>query len=314
MAITLSTLTQPPPGADYRAPSPHRRIGIVLAVVGLLVAVVSLIANIGAGQQLADGEEFGSTLAWSFGLTTTAFATIKIAIAVILVGILVRIWFRWDSMRQTLPKLQPNPTASAHTGDFDSPYGPALATTTAPKELPIHRMARILWMPMLVMGAMLVGVGLITSLVWANNASDGASVITAAAWTQGLQFLGEAFILSGISFLLGSILGLIRRGGGEVQEGLGLTIKTLRMPGSSKAFIGLMMLGLMVGIAQFVLYIYSGTLTDPLDIASGAAWLGPFRELSLGLLLSGIVLALATIARALGFQAWRVREILTTGQ
>ncbi|MDT8322456.1 MAG: MotA/TolQ/ExbB proton channel family protein, partial [Xanthomonadales bacterium] len=44
--------------------------------------------------------------------------------------------------------------------------------------------------------------------------------VAAAAWTQGLQFLGETFILSGIAFLLGSILASLREGGGDVQQAM----------------------------------------------------------------------------------------------
>jgi hypothetical protein len=50
------------------------------------------------------------------------------------------------------------------------------------------------------------------------------------------------------------------------------------------------------------------------QIAVASTFLGPLREFGLGLLLSGIVLALATIARALDFQASRIVSIITRGQ
>ena len=50
--------------------------------------------------------------------------------------------------------------------------------------------------------------------------------------------------------------------------------------------------------------------TDPGQIATATAWLGPTRELSLAFLLSGIVLALATIANVLGFQFSRIKGII----
>ena len=312
MATTLS-LVRPAAEADYRARTWHRRAGLGLGVLGLALVTVTLIANLVASAQFGDGEEVIGILAWSFGLTTTGLATLKFGIAIILMGILVRIWFRWESMRVTLPKLKAHSDEKAPTGDFDSPYGAAIATDRAPKELPIHKMARILWSPMLAMGAMAVLVGLVVSFFWSANVNTDTGV-DAAAWTQGLQFLGEAFILSGISFLLGSILGLIRNGGTEAQEKLGVTVRLLKMPTTAKLFVGLMMAGLGVAIAQFVLYLWVTTLSDPTQIAAQLAWLGPFRELGLGLLLSGIVLALATIAKALGFQAWRVRQIITTGR
>lgn len=65
--------------------------------------MVTLIANVAAGRHV---EESGEILAWSFGLTTTAFGTVKFAIAAILIGILVRIRYRWDSVKETLPRYQ----------------------------------------------------------------------------------------------------------------------------------------------------------------------------------------------------------------
>ncbi len=130
-------------------------------------------------------------------------------------------------------------------------------------------------------------------------------------WTQGTEFLGEAMLLAGISFLLGTILAGLREGGGEVQESLGLAVKTLRMPTSAKLFLVLMFSGFMLGVAQFVLYGIAAYVDDP---ATWFAWLGPLRELSLGILLSGIVLALFTIGTVLGFQHWRIRQIIETGR
>ena len=136
----------------------------------------------------------------------------------------------------------------------------------------------------------------------------------AAAFTQGVEFLGEALLLSGIAFLLGTILAGLREGGGEVQSSLGLPVTTLKMPGTAKAFVALMMMGMMAGIAQFVLYL--GQLTNADDAASfssWANWLGPFRELALGLILAGIVLALVTIGNVLSFQFDRIKSIISAG-
>ena len=99
-----------------------------------------------------------------------------------------------------------------------------------------------------------------------------------------------------------------------VQEALGLNVMTLRMPATAKLFIALMMAGLMAEIAQFVGYAYIATIPGSLDYVAFSTWLGPLREFGLGLLLSGIVLALATIARALGFQFARIIQIITTGR
>ena len=145
-------------------------------------------------------------------------------------------------------------------------------------------------------------IGLFVSFAWADTGS-----VSSAAWTQGLQFLGEGLLLSGISFLLGTILWAIRTAGAEVQSGLGVRVKTLKMPTTAKLFVVLMMLGLMISMLQFVLYlVVAGGVANP---AAWFAFLGPFREFGLAMILSGIALALVSIGTALDFQFERVVEL-----
>jgi hypothetical protein len=319
MARTLTL--RPVTSTDYATRSKVRTAGLLLAVVGLMAAVVVLIAGLVSGG-LADRASKAGTVArigaWTFGLTPLAFATVKAAIAVTLSGILVRIWQRVDSVKSALPALvstSRDGAEPAKAGAFTSPYGPATVSTTAPKPLLIHRVAKTLWAPMLVMGAMAVAGGFVISLVQAEKTvTDPALATQLSAWVQGLQFLGEGFLLSGISFLLGTILYALRTGGGEVQGSLGTPVKTLNMPFTAKLFVALMALGMMAEMFQFVVYLVTTTFSDPTTISSYFAWLGPVREAGLGLLLSGIVLALATIARALGFQFWRIKELIATGR
>ena len=307
MALTSTAKIKAAGKGDFTAPSQERTLGIGLAGVGLILATVAFFANLNAFVVLGDGGET-SVLPWTFGLTTLAFGTIKVGIAIILIGILVRLYMRWESMAESLPRLVTvDHSQPIETGDYESARGAATASATPPKQLPIHTMAQRLWLPMLAMGSMAVAIGFLTSLAWANG-NDAAR-----AWTQGLQFLGEALLLSGISFLLASILAGIRNGGSAVQAELGVSVKTLKMPKSAKAFVVLMMAGLMLGVVQFVVYL---TLlgADAAAFAQTNAWLGPLREVSIGLLLAGIVLALATIGTALGFQADRVTELIKTGR
>ena len=310
----INTLTEPSAGTSASTVLPHTKRGITLGAIGLLIAMVTVAANLSAANALeaGDGVAAAKTLAWSFGLTTLAFGTAKVGIAIILVGILVRIWFRLDAIKTAMPSLASASSHRYHVGASPTTeFGDAVVTKDAPSELPIHKMARTMWAPMLAMGAMALLAGTFTSFAWSTNVGvDALAATQSAMWTQGLQFLGEAFLLSGISFLLGSILGQLRSGGGEVQQQLGLPVVTLKMPATAKAFVVLMMLGLMVGIVQFVMYAVGTTITDPAQIAVAGAWLGPLRELSLGLLLSGIVLALATIANVLGFQFNRLSGII----
>jgi hypothetical protein len=319
MARTL--MLRPAAGTDPTTRSRSRTTGLILGLVGLSAAAVVLIAGLVAGG-LSDDADQATTVArigaWTFGLTPLAFATVKIAIAVILSGILVRIWMRVDAVRSSLPELIRRPAddrAPAGVGRVTTPYGAATVSTGAPAPLLIHRIAKVLWAPMLAMGAMAVAAGFVVSLVQADRVGADPRLATQlSAWVQGLQFLGEGFLLSGISFLLGTILYALRTGGGEVQSTLGAPVKTLGMPLTAKLFVALMAAGMMVEMFQFVVYLITTTFSDATTIASYFAWLGPVREAGLGLLLGGIVLALAAIARVLGFQFWRIKELIATGR
>ena len=315
MAITIDKLVTPSQSDDYRTVLPHKNVGIGIGALGVLIGMIVLGLALSAANDLAaGGESAGRLLAIGFGLNTLALGTLKFGIAVVLIGILVRLWLRIDSVEVSVAALRPTDHAGgAPLGDIDTEYGRATVTGTPPATLPIHKMARTMWFPMVVMGPMLLIAGVVTSIVWSNNIGSTTGV-AASAWTQGLQFLGEGFILAGISFLLGSILGALREGGGQVQAALGLNVTTLKMPTTAKAFVALMAAGLMIEMVQFGLYLYTLTFDTAAQIAPWWAWLGPLRELGLALLLAGIVLALATIANVLGFQFSRIRSIVATGE
>jgi hypothetical protein len=313
----MSLGARPGPATDATKKSRYRTVGLALALVGLMGTAAAAIGNFVAAGSIDSTNSYGETLAWTFGLSIFSFGVIKIAIAVILMGIIVRLWFRVDAIKAALGRLHGHSDAAVRTptGDLDTEFGPATVTDDPPKLLPIHRLARFMWRPSLVMGAMALIVGLISSFVWADETVGTESFRQAGAWTQGVIFLGEAFLLSGIAFLLGTILAGLREGGGEVQHSLGLPVTTLKMPGTAKAFVVLMMLGMMLGIAQFVGYLVAIGFAD--DTASFSTWLnvlGPLRELALGLILAGIVLALVSIGNVLRFQFNRVTTIVRTGQ
>ncbi len=315
MTATLDKIVHP--DVDYQEKTKHRKIGIGLGVAGLLLGMAVAVLGVVAGNLVGnpgDEQTVAQLKAVAFGLNTTALLLLKTGIAVVLLGILVRIWIRVDSVRQSLAVLKPDAeVGTIRTGPIDTEYGAATVTATAPERMTLHRMATTMWAPMAVMGVMAVLGGLVVSWVWAGNVGTRTG-LGAAAWTQGLQFLGEGFILSSIAFLLASILSALREGGGEVQQALGISVVTLQMPATAKAFVALMMMGLMVEVVQFGLYVYITTFDDLARYTLWSSWLGPFRELGLGLLLAGIVLALATIANALGFQFNRIRDIVVAGK
>ncbi len=306
MTYAADARLRPKAGADYRQPSEYRTRAIVLALAGLVVATIAFIGNLVAVGQT--GAARGANLAWTFGVATTGFAFVKTAIAVVLWGIILKLWLRADSIKVALAKLVTNPGAdTTPEGELDTPYGKVTVTSAPPPELPIHKMAKKMFRPMVAMGLMLVLVGLVVSFVEAGSFPN----IAASAWKQGLQFLGEGMLLSGIAFLLGTILWAIRTAGGEVQQELGTKIYTPKMPAPAKGFVVLMMLGLMVEIAQFIGYIAVAGSSDP---SVAFTWLAPFRELGLGLILAGITLALVAIANVLGFQFWRVQSLIRGGE
>jgi hypothetical protein len=317
MTTSIGTVTRPAVGTGAHARS-LRKTGLALGAAGLGIATLGVFASLNAGSLVsgdAAADQIAASVILAFGLATTGFATIKIGIAVILLAIVRRIWTRIEATLVALPALIQQRTEGQTTlGDYESDYGPATATKEAPDKLPIHRVAQLMWAPMLLMGGMAVAIGFGVDLIAAGNVGTAGVASSEFAWAQGLLFLGETFILAGISFLLATILASIRSGGGEVQQSLGLTVKTLQMPTTAKAFVGLMVAGVMVGVVQFIGYVVVSTASNPTDMATAFSWLGPLREVGLGLLLAGIVLALATIAKALGFQFARITEIITSGR
>ncbi len=211
--------------------------------------------------------------------------------------------------------------------------------TTSPgaSQLIIHTVANWMWVPMIMMGLIAIATSIGLGIAQANVGSSLGEEFTALRQanfetlkplTAAFLFLGEALVLSGIAFLLGTILGALRKGGGEVQESIGAPVKALKMPWSAKVFLALMMAGLMAEVVAFGTLTYvasqandawiaatsAGVAGDQaaLDRATAyAAWANPLREVALGLILTSIVFALYTISNVLGFQFSRIRELVT---
>jgi hypothetical protein len=321
MALTsiVAGFTRPAQTTSSRTGAAHHAAGITFGALGTALVGTSLALSILTSVVVAQGgsEETARALAaLSFGLAIAGLGTGKTGIAFLLWGIARRIWLRVAAVKATLATLahRSSEPAKITSGIVRTRHGTAVTASRAPAPLLIHRMARVMWAPMLLMGVMAVYLGLGLAYLQSQAATDIALYRSLDAWVKGTQFLGEGFLLSAVSFFLGTILGAIRAGGGEVQESLRVAVRTLRMPLTAKAFIALMMAGLMVEIAQFFGYAYVSTLNDPAASGAFTIWLGPFREFGLGLLLSGIVLALASIAKALDFQFGRVVELIQKGQ
>lgn len=215
-------------------------------------------------------------------------------------------------------------------------FGRFTVSSVGQGQTAIQNVANVMWLPMLLMGAMSIAAAVILGIFGANSSShlgDGFSALSKAnaetltTLSRAFVFLGEAMLLAGISFLLATILGALRKGGGEVQEAVTSSVKTLRMPWSAWVFLGLMMMGVMAAIVSFGFSIFVATEAHGAWInATGAdspgnigalnnvvtynAWVKPLSEVALGLILAGVAFSLYTISNVLGFQFARIRELI----
>jgi hypothetical protein len=171
-------------------------------------------------------------------------------------------------------------------------------------------MARRMWRPALGMGLMAIAAGIIAGAVQAS-ASNPLHVQQIGAWNPGLLFLGIGFLLSAVTFVLGTILGELRDGGAKVQTALGEKVLILKRPWTGYAFPATMMMGLMTLLAAFAIgFVQTAKLdNDPAGAADIGAWVTPLRFAGVALIFTGVALALATIVRALRFQGDRVSQI-----
>lgn len=170
--------------------------------------------------------------------------------------------------------------------------------------------ARRMWLPMLAMGLMATAAGVVTGIVQATL-NQPLHVAQVAAWNPGLLFLGVGLLLGSVTFLLATILGELRDGGTSVQQALGEKALILKRPLSGKLFPPVMMMGLMTLLAALAVgFVEAARLdTNPSSAADIASWVGPLRFAGVALLFTGVSLTLATIVRALRFQASRIRQI-----
>ncbi len=211
----------------------------------------------------------------------------------------------------------------------------------------MQKMARKMWAPMLLMGFMIVMVAFVVGIVNSVTTADyfsadkltrdtaGTGTTLALdrvwmegieAWLPGFKFFGMGLILSGITFLLATILGTLRNLGYRVQTALGRQVVLPKPPGEARVFPLFMMMGLMLLMATLVVSIvlsqqvgdfFNHSIALELDpapagsallaqlgtIRAEAAWLTPLKFFGLAILLTGIGFALAAIIKVLRTQA-----------
>lgn len=181
-----------------------------------------------------------------------------------------------------------------------------------------QRMGRLLWAPMLAMALMAFPIALLLGLIRSAAVADGSDAAAIAALGHlgpAFMFIGFAGVFAAISFSIARILGVFRVGGGQVQEAAGRSVRTLKMPRTAKAFIGLMVVAMMAIILPVVAHIAIGLaiLGGSSDALASSetwfSWLEGVRRVGTALYLLAIAFGLATIIEALRFQASRLLEL-----
>jgi hypothetical protein len=180
-----------------------------------------------------------------------------------------------------------------------------------------QRLGRVLWAPMLLMALMAFAAGFVVAIIRAGEVADGGGADTIEAMRHvvaGLMFLGFAAVFAAISFAIARILGEFRKGGGDLQESVGGTVETLKMPVTAKAFIAVMMMAMMAILAAVVLHFIFAADVEATEASLASSEerflvLEAVRRVGVGMYLFSILLGLATIIQVLRFQAQRIRAL-----
>ncbi len=194
------------------------------------------------------------------------------------------------------------------------------AIDTSTESLGLNKPQQIggkLWLPMFAMSLMGFAGGIIVAVIRAAELSDnGVSDTSEALHHLGaaFMFIGFAAVFAAISFAIARILGVFRSGGGEVQETVGTTVHTLKMPVSAKVFLGGMMMAMMLILIPVILhFVFAADVSDTLasieESEERFIVLEGIRRIGVALYLLAIAFGLATIIKVLRFQAIRIREL-----
>jgi len=189
-------------------------------------------------------------------------------------------------------------------------------TVKAPAALAPQKAGTKLWKPMFAMALMGFAVGMVLAFVRSNAIFEGEVQDAAALGhlVPAAMFLGFAAVFAAISFAIARILGEFRVGGGSVQEAAGSEVETLKMPKTGKAFIGLMMMAMMLLVGAVIVHVFAGIAildgqTTGIASAEAVDYLEAARRLGVSLYLLAITFGLATIIQVLRFQSIRIRDL-----
>ena len=192
-------------------------------------------------------------------------------------------------------------------------------TVTSPISLGYNlpqRMAQKLWLPMFALALMGWAVGMGLAIVEATtDRADAAALQNLSHLIPAFMFIGFLGVFSAITFAVARILGTFRRGGGEVQETAGSPVQTLVMPGTAKAMLGFMAMGMMIMVAGVIVNFVAAAsfgVVEAADLTDSAAWAAAasgLRRMGVALYLTGIAFGLGTIIEVLRFQGIRIGEV-----
>ena len=181
-----------------------------------------------------------------------------------------------------------------------------------------QKMGNRLWAPMLAMAIMAFPVALVLSWIRAATIADaaGAADIEDAArlghLVAAFGFIGFLGVFSAISFAIARILGRFRSGGGAIQESVGNSVHTLKMPITAKLFMLFMAMGMMTLGVSVVLHFVAAAAVGTWELESVARWaevLEGFRRFGVAMYLFGIAFGLGTITTVLRFQTIRISQL-----
>lgn len=193
---------------------------------------------------------------------------------------------------------------------------------------PVHMtatqtMATFMWRPLAAMGLLILVSGAIIAGVNSFRVDEffgltqpdlGAqrAFESVRTWLPGYQFLGMGLLFAAVTMVVASILGRLRILGGTVQGSLGARIEYPPFPLSARLFPMLMLFGLLIFLAQLGVSAWLATEAgggDALTVTKHADWLQGMRFVGVGVMLTGIALALFTITIAMRFMARRMSEV-----
>ena len=191
-------------------------------------------------------------------------------------------------------------------------------TEDVPKEMLPHTAGRKLWLPMFLMALVAFTVGVVLGFFRADavDSGDAQDAAVLGHVVTGFMFIGFAAVFAAISFAIARILGVFREGGSGLQKLAGVDIRTLKMPGTARAFIVLMAVGMMTLVVAVVLHFIVGVAiaADNVSLEDAETWsvaLEGVRRFGVSIYLFAIGLGLATIITVLRFQSVRVKEVVS---